>query len=37
MISAKTIMVLDTETVVLEGHVYDVVYAIANKLVDICA
>jgi hypothetical protein len=31
MISAKTIMVLDTETVGLEGHVYDVGYAIANK------
>ncbi len=37
MISAKTIMVLDTETVGLEGHVYDVGYAIANKRGDILA
>ena len=35
MISAKTIMVLDTETVGLEGHVYDVGYAITNKRGDI--
>lgn len=37
MISAKTILVLDTETVGLEGHVYDVGYAIANKRGDILA
>ena len=35
MISAKTILVLDTETVGLEGHVYDVGYAITNKRGDI--
>ena len=31
MINAKTILTLDTETVGLEGHVYDVGYAIHNK------
>ncbi len=30
-IQAKTIMVLDTETCDLKGHVYDVGYTIANK------
>ena len=33
----KTIMVLDTETVGLEGHVYDVGYCITNKRGDILA
>ena len=37
MISAKTIMVLDTETVGLEGHVYDIGYCITNKRGDILA
>ena len=33
----KTIMVLDTETVGLEGHVYDVGYCLTNKRGDILA
>jgi len=37
MISQKTILVLDTETVGLEGHVYDVGYCITNKRGDILA
>jgi hypothetical protein len=31
MISQKTFLVLDTETVGLEGHVYDIAWAICNK------
>ena len=34
---SKTILVLDTETVGLEGHVYDVGYTITNKRGDILA
>ena len=34
---SKTILVLDTETVGLEGHVYDVAYTITNKRGDILA
>ena len=37
MINKKTILTLDTETVGLEGHVYDVGYCITNKRGDILA
>src|SRR5210317_708841 len=31
MISAKSFMTIDTETVGLQGHVYDIAWAIHNK------
>ena len=36
-IQAKSIMTIDTETVGLEGHVYDIAWAISNKRGEIVA